>query len=92
MAMRIFTEEEFCAELKMLGLIPTSQKTTRSKIWLDANEEPITIPYGKDRYPDHVLDEIKTQLAKLKSKSEIIEEKSYDIDDGRKVVNIKGNG
>lgn len=88
MAMRLYTETEFCAELKMLGLAPTDKKTIRSQIWLDANEEPITIPYGKDRYPDHVLDEIRMQLAKLKSKSEIIEEKSYDIDDGHKIINL----
>lgn len=79
MAMRIFTQKEFIGELKKHGLRPTENKSSRSQVWLDKNDEPITIPYGLERYPDYILDEVLSIMGKLYSNTSPVDEKSYHV-------------
>lgn len=65
MAMRLYTREEFEAELReKWGLKPTDHATKTTRAWITPNGDHLLVPVfpDGDRYPDHLLDKIVQQI------------------------------
>jgi hypothetical protein len=65
MSMRLYTREDWRAELKTRWkLTPTGQKTATTEIWLTASGKAISVPeLGEGlEYPDSLLNLIEEQL------------------------------
>jgi len=65
MSMRLFTKEEFEANLKDVSkLTKTNQATSTTEIWKTEGGFFISVPILEEnqRYPDYILDEIYRQL------------------------------
>ena len=64
MAMRLYTKEEFEAELReKWDLIPTSEKFKTYRIWKTRKGHFLTVPIlpAGERYPDYFLDTVLEQ-------------------------------
>lgn len=70
MAMRLYTKDEFEAELKeKWELVPTDQKFKTYRIWETKKGHFLTVPIlpAGESYPDYFLDTVLEQLSALDS-------------------------
>ena len=65
MAMRIYSREEFFAELKKRGLMPTQVQTYTGRLWRTDSGQIISVPEHSDSYPESVLDMLLEQVDML---------------------------
>ena len=67
MAMRRYTKREFEAELRQLGLTSTNHLHGTFRIWKTQKGGHISVPIlpTRERYPDHILDEVIRQIARI---------------------------
>lgn len=66
MAMRMFSQAEFYAELQKHGFSRTHQSTTSNgtEIWLTPDGHPVTVSVH-DQYPDYILDKYLLEVGRL---------------------------
>ena len=67
MAMRRYTKREFEAELKKLGLVSTDHVQGSVRFWRTQKGGHISVSIlpPRERYPDHMLDEVIRQIARI---------------------------
>lgn len=79
MAMRLYSKADFEQALRDMGLSPTPSKTERSVIWVNDDGDVYSVPYGRDYYPDYILDEIKRHIQQDSGQAQHLEAKIYKI-------------
>ena len=69
MAMRLYTKDEFEADIKQRWNIePTDKRSSTAKLWKTQNGKYITIP-ELDQYPDYWLDVVRDNIAEVESRT-----------------------